>query len=167
MMAVASLNRHHRRAGANAAAQVLQDTPELSSVPDSVARSFDAVAVDPVREHDWLDVRAELDRGDRVEFKSAIVRLSSGQRGRLNFRQKQHERLEELGGKYCVLVCEPKPDRRVLAGAIIEPSELERSTASWVTLDVPDRSERAFKQIGWGVLVDAATVAREGQEDQP
>lgn len=161
MMALAHTEGTHRRAGANAESHILQRTPELGSVPDPVAPWFDAVAVDPLREDDFIDVRIPLERGDRVEIKSAIVRLASGQRGRFNFRRKQHERLQDADGRYLLLVCEPKPARDVLAAVLVDADALDASEAGWVEIDVDDRDETAFKQIGWSVLVDVDAVPGE------
>lgn len=167
-MALAHTSGTQRRAGEKAEGHILQVTPELGSVPDSVAPWYDAIALDPLAEHDLIRFDGvELERGDRVEIKSAIVRLATGGRGRLNFRRKQHERLQEAGGKYLLLVCEPKPARDLLAAVLVEPSALEQSEAGWVEIDDPTRDEEAFKQICWSVFVDVDDVPGETTEGQP
>ena len=60
-----------------------------------------------------------VEQGTLVEIKSAMVRLDSGGTGRFYLRREQHEQVRADAGVYLFAVCEPTPDRAILALKIV------------------------------------------------
>jgi hypothetical protein len=137
-----------KRGGANAAAAVIQTLPELRHVPDSEAESWDAettTLLEPSADLPFAGI-CLLERGTIVEIKSAMVVYGERQRrGRFLIRRGQHQRLLELAGSYLFAVCEPTPDRDVLAMKVVPASLVDEFGFSWI-----DREQRSsYAQFAW------------------
>jgi hypothetical protein len=82
-----------------------------------------------------------------------MVAISSGNgqsNGRFYLRDQQHGWLLEHGGIYLFAVCEPTPQRDVLAKKIIPASIVDELRNSWCRPE--DRA--AYDQLAWSRLFD-------------
>ena len=147
-----------KRGGENAEAAVLQTVPELRYVPDSEAVHYDAVAEELLEPSGQLPFTGIplVEVGTVVEIKSAMVVLADDRRGRLLFRRQQHERLLEDAGMYLVAVCEPTPDRGLLALKLIPATLVDEEIETGVAAeDDPD-----YAQLAWTRFVHPDEVSR-------
>lgn len=143
--------------GEIAAGAVLEEVPELDNVPDRDAEFYDAVATVELEETDKLRLSVERPPrdGDRLEIKSAMVRVTeTQQRGRFNLRREQHRRLVEDGAYYLFAVCEPTPSRDVLAMSVRAADQVEELLPSWRAPE--GRAE--YTQLCWTNVLDVEEV---------
>lgn len=152
MTAAAQTTLAPKHAGERAASEVLERVPALGHVPDSVAPHYDAVVVDDVLD-EALD--AVLRRGRRVEIKSAMVVYADGQRGRFYFRPAQHQTLVDLNGVYLLAVCEPTPERAVIAMTIVDATRVDDCLPEWFN-GGDGRSD--YAQLAWSNFFDPEEV---------
>lgn len=118
----------NRRAGESTEADLIQRIDGLAPVADTNARHYDAVVTDTITSSQIpLVGELQLERGRRIEIKSAMVRYASGKRGMFYFRPVQHNYLEDVSGMYALAVCEPTPSRDIL-GVKMVPTDAIRAT---------------------------------------
>jgi len=111
----------NKRAGEIVERSVARRIDGLGLVPDEVADHYDAITttrVDPTPDCPFVGL-CLLERGQPVEIKSVMSRYSDGSRGRFYLRPEQHEWLSDRRGVYLFAVCEPTPDRDVLALKVV------------------------------------------------
>jgi hypothetical protein len=148
-----------KKGGERAASEALQRIPELGSVPDFVCPHYDAVTIRALAASP--DVRlADFDgvpQGTRVEIKSAMVVYASEDRGRFYFRPAQHDHLLKVGGVYLLVVCEPTPDRSVLAMVIVSAERVDSELPGWFN-GGSDRSD--YAQLTWSNFLTPEEVSQ-------
>ena len=146
------------RAGGDAAeSAVLEAVTELQYVPDTDAEHYDALTTTTVVPRDHLPFLGvcQLDPETPVEIKSAMVVYGEDQaRGRFYLRFGQHERLADDGGVYLFAVCEPTPDRDVLALKIVPTAVVAELVSSWISPD----GRADYAQIAWSRVFAPAEV---------
>jgi len=121
-------------------------------VVDEVAETFGDVFVNG----------EELLEQDRlVEVKSALVVYSKNQRrGRFTFRESQHPVLVEANAVYVLVVCEPRPERKVIAATALEADVVdEHIDGSWI--DPGDGGPR-YRKFAWTRFIDVDEVMSRG-----
>lgn len=148
-----------QQAGENAESAVLEAVPALEYVPDSEAGHYDARTTTPVTSSETLPFAeiSVLEADSEVEIKSTMAVYGEKQRrGRFYLRQKQHERLEADEGVYLFAVCEPRPDRNVIAMKILPATAVGDLPYSWIERDGrPD-----YAQFAWSRVFDPSEVER-------
>ncbi|WP_210423529.1 hypothetical protein [Halorussus marinus] len=151
----ASVSSKH--AGERAAAEALEEVPGLGHAPDTVSPHYDAVATVTLRpDFDLRDLDA-VPQGTRVEIKSAMVVYASGERGRFYFRPSQHDALLNVNGVYLFVVCEPTPDRDILAMTIVSAVRVDDQLPEWFN-GGDGRSD--YAQLAWSNFVAPAEVSQ-------
>lgn len=148
---------HNRRAGANAIAALLDVCPSLTPVEKGDAH-HDLVVDEPVDDVGVLVEGVELlEEEQLVEAKSTMVVYGQSQRsGRFTFREAQHQHLLEEGAVYVLIVCEPRPSRDVLAGVVLDASDVDdHLDGEW--LDPGDGGPR-YRKFAWTRFIDAEEV---------
>ncbi|QSG02535.1 hypothetical protein [Natranaeroarchaeum sulfidigenes] len=153
-----------KRAGDRAESNVIHEVVELEYVPDSEIEHADAEVTTTISPGPSLPTVAlpVVERGTLVEIKSAMVRLDSGGTGRFYLRREQHNAIVEDGGVYLFAVCEPTPDRTVLALKFVPATSLDDVVSSWRSAG-PDRPE--YTQLRWGRIFDRDEIGdRSGGE---
>ncbi len=145
--------------GERAASEAVQLVTGLEIAPDHVCPHYDAVVVQPLTPTPDLRLVGpeELPRGARVEIKSVIVIYASGDRGRFYFRPKQHDALLDIGGFYLLVVCEPTPDRDVLAMVVVPAEQVDDELPDWFN-GGDGRSD--YAQLSWSNFIDPKEVTR-------
>ena len=146
-----------KRAGSNAEASVVDVHPEFEHVPDTEIEHAD------VRVAELLEASPEipivgmclLEVGTLVEVKSAMVRLSDGRRGRFYLREEQHRALVDEAGVYLFAVCEPRPERPILALKIVPATTVGDLVETW--RDAGDDRPRCA-QLAWSRVFYADEV---------
>lgn len=149
------------RAGSNAEAAVLQLVPELRYVPGDEPTIPDAVVstvLSPSRDLPFVGV-CVLEKGTPVEIKSASAVVTESQRrGRFQLRKRQHEALLESAGSYLFAVCEPRPERPIIAMKVVPATIVDDVVSSWITVEDDSRSEVAYAQRAWTAIFDVSEV---------
>jgi hypothetical protein len=146
-----------KRAGERAESNVIDAVPELDYLPDAEVEHADAEVETTISPRPSLPTVAlpVVEQGTLVEIKSAMVRLESGGHGRFYLRREQHEAIVDEAGVYLFVVCEPTPDRSLLALKIVPATSLGEIVSSWRRAG-PDRTE--YTQLRWGRVFDADEV---------
>jgi len=146
-----------KRAGNRAESNVIEEVPELTYLPDTEVEHADAEAETAISPRPQLPTVAlpVVEQGTLVEIKSAIVRLESGGKGRFYLRREQHEAIVDEAGVYLFAVCEPTPDRSVLALKFVAATSLDDAVSSWRRAG-PNRPE--YTQLRWGRIFDADEI---------
>ncbi|MFD1641450.1 hypothetical protein [Halohasta litorea] len=148
-----------KRGGENAESAVIQRHPELEYVADTEARHYDArvselLCPSPMLPFVGLCV---LEVGTVVEIKSAMAVYGQSQRrGRFQLRRKQHQRLVDEAGVYLFAVCEPRPERSVIAAKVVPATSVSSLVFSWI--DTGDRAD--YAQLAWSRIFDESEVRR-------
>jgi len=146
-----------KHAGSNAAHAVLEAVPELEHVPDSEAVHYDArttTLLVPSREIPFVGL-CLLEKDTPVEIKSVMAVYGESQtRGRYYLRRQQHEHLLNVEASYLFAVCEPRPDRGVIALKVIPATLVDELVYSWI--DPEDRAE--YAQLAWSNIFDPSEV---------
>jgi hypothetical protein len=146
-----------KRAGERAEGNVIEAVPELTYLPDTEVEHADAeveTTISP-RKGLWSVALPVVEQGTLVEIKSAMVRLESGGKGRFYLRREQHQAIVDEAGIYLFAVCEPTPDRSVLALKFVAATSLDDVVSSWRRAG-PDRPE--YTQLRWGRIFDADEI---------
>lgn len=147
-----------KRAGGNAAASVVDVRPEFEHVPDSECEHADARVAELVEASPELPIAGMclLEVGTLVEIKSAMVRLNNGGRGMFYLREGQHQRLVNDSGVYLFAVCEPKPERPLLAIKVV-PANAVGDLVGGDWRDAGEGRPRCY-QLSWGRVFYADEV---------
>ena len=140
-----------REAGENAESAVLQAVPELEYVPDSEALHHDARATTLVTPDETVLFAGIclLEAGTVVEIKTVMAVYGENQkRGRYYLRKGQHEALLDAEGVYLFAVCEPNPDRDVIALKVVPATIVDELVHSWISPDErPDYAQLAWTNV--------------------
>ncbi len=146
-----------KRAGDRAEANVIEAVPELTYLPDTEIEHVDAEIETTISPRAALPTVAlpVVEQGTLVEIKSAMVRLESGGHGRFYLRREQHEAIVDDAGVYLFAVCEPTPDRSILALKFVAATTLDDAVSSWRRAG-PDRPE--YTQLRWGRIFDSDEI---------
>lgn len=138
------------RAGESAENQIIQLVDAIEPVSDDVhvdgraRRTFSPTS-------DLPTVGLPLvERGTDIEIKTAIPRLSSGQRGRFYLRLEQHETLVERSALYLFAVCSPRPERPALGLKIVPAVSVDALIDSWIDPD----GRQPYVQLSWSNIFD-------------
>ena len=146
-----------KRAGDRAESNVIHAVPSLTHLPDSEVEHADARVETTISPSETLPMvgLALVERGMLVEIKSAMVRLESGGTGRFYLRRDQHRKIVDDAGVYLFAVCEPTPDRSVLALKFVPATSLDDVVSSWrnAGADRPD-----YTQLRWGRIFDSDEI---------
>ena len=148
-----------RQGGENAESAVLEVVPELEYVPDTEARHYDARATTLVTPSETVMFAGIclLESGSLVEIKSVMAVYGENQRrGRYYLRRGQHEKLLEDAGIYLFAVCEPTPNRDVIALKVVPASLVDELIGSWTDLD----GRPSYTQLAWSRIFDPREVDR-------
>ncbi|WP_255149796.1 hypothetical protein [Halorarius halobius] len=149
------------RAGNNAESAVIQSIPELEYVPGDEPGIPDArvsTVLSPSPRLPFVGV-CVLEKGTDVEIKSAAAVVNQTQRrGRFNLRKRQHDSLLERAGSYLFAVCEPRPERPVIAMKIVPATIVNDVVGSWIPIEDDSRSEVAYAQLTWTAIFDVSEV---------
>jgi len=148
-----------KQGGERAASEAVQLVAGLEIAPDHVCPHYDAVVVQPLTATPDLRLVGfeEVPRGTRVEIKSVMVVYASGDRGRFYFRPAQHDHLLGVGGVYLLVVCEPTPDRDVLAMVVVSAEQVDEALPNWFN-GGDGRSD--YAQLSWSNFFDAEEVSQ-------
>lgn len=145
-----------KRAGERVERHIIDSLDHVVAVPDERAH-HDARAetmLSPSHELPFASI-CVVEADTPIEIKSAMVVISSGSRkGRFYFREQQHEWLLEHGGVYCVVVCEPTPQRDILARKLIRAPIINELTNSWCRPE----GRAAYDQLAWSRLFDEREI---------
>lgn len=145
---------HPRRAGDNAETAVCDAVDALEYVRDTEVEYADARVnglLEPSEKFDQFALPLVED-GTLVEIKSTIVVATEDQqRGRFYVRKDQHDKLVAEGAVYVFAVCEPKPQRPVLALAMLPATIVDDLVPSWVEAG-EGRSD--YGRFTWSNLID-------------
>jgi len=154
-----------KRAGERAESNVIDAVPELAYLPDTEVEHADAEVETTISPRTGLPTVAlpVVEQGTLVEIKSAMVRLESGGHGRFYLRREQHEQIRDGAGVYLFAVCEPTPDRSVLALKFVAATSLDDIVSSWRRAG-PDRPE--YTQLRWGRIFDRDEIGAGPGGDQ-
>ncbi|WP_423745087.1 hypothetical protein V5735_03415 (plasmid) [Haladaptatus sp. SPP-AMP-3] len=148
-----------KRGGETAASAVLDLVPELVHVPDTEAEHYDARAstlVEPSSKLAFSGI-CLLEKHVVVEIKSTIVVYGANQsRGRFYLRRGQHEKLLDDAGVYLFAVCEPTPDRTVIAMKVIPATLVDELVSSWIEPD----GRATYAQLAWSRIFAREEVQR-------
>lgn len=109
-----------KRAGENAEHNVLERVDGLE--PVSGSEHHDAIATTAVFPTERLPMVGVcvVESGSLVEIKSTmVVQTAVQRRGRFKLRKQQHTQLLEAGAFYLFVVCEPLPDRPIIASKVV------------------------------------------------
>jgi len=136
---------------------VIDAVPELAYLPDTEVEHADAKVETTISPRSGLPsvTLPVVEQETLVEIKSAIVRLDSGGHGRFYLRREQHEQVRAAGGVYLFAVCEPPPDRAILALKFVAATSLDDIVSTWRHAG-PDRPE--YTQLRWGRIFDADEI---------
>lgn len=149
------------RAGSNAEAAVLQRVPELEYVPGDEPGLPDArvsTVLSPSDDLPFVGI-CVLEKDTDVEIKStAAVVTETQRRGRFQLRKRQHEALLESAGSYLFAVCEPRPERPIIAMKVVPATIVDDVVSSWIRVEDDSRSEVAYAQLAWTRVFDVAEV---------
>lgn len=140
-----------KHGGSRAEDSVLEIVTELRFVPDGENVHYDAVVEKLLCSSAQLPMvgMCLLAVGTIVEIKSAMVVTGANQaNGRFNLRQKQHKKLEGVGGVYLFAVCEPTPQRDVIAMKVVPATTVNDVISTWIELD----GRETYTQIRWTSL---------------
>ena len=146
-----------RKAGENAESAVLEVVAELEYVPDTEARHYDARATTLVTPSETVLFAGIclLEAGTVVEIKTVMAVYGENQtRGRYYLRKGQHEALLDAAGVYLFAVCEPTPDRDVIALKVVPASLVDELIHSWIQSD--DRPD--YAQLTWSNVFNPSEV---------
>lgn len=141
---------------------LLEDLPiDAEHVPDAEENGFDARVRSRFVATNSLGVvgRLYIDAGTPLELKTCQVWIDDSgsrndrRRGTFRIQEDTHERLEELGGVYCLLVMDAD---EVLTGRIVEPEHIEARVSSWTNGGRKYQSRRAH--ISWAKLIPTERV---------
>ncbi|SNZ06439.1 hypothetical protein SAMN06269185_1171 [Natronoarchaeum philippinense] len=146
-----------KRAGERAEGNVIDAVPELAHLPDTEVEHVDAEVETAISPRPALPTVAlpVVEQGTLVEIKSAMVRLDSGGHGRFYLRREQHKAVLDAEGVYLFAVCEPTPDRAILALKFVPATSIDDVVSSWRRAG-PDRPE--YTQLRWGRIFDADEI---------
>ncbi|WP_435359279.1 hypothetical protein [Haloarchaeobius sp. DFWS5] len=152
----------NKQAGSNAENACAARYPPLHLVPDEVSEHYDAILTSvlyPRPDLRFVSV-CVLEPGTRVEIKSAVVRLSSGRRGKFYLRPNQHKFLVEANAAYLFAVCEgADTERNIVAAKIVPARTLDYFLDERRWLDGGEgRSD--YAQIAWSRIFDPTEVER-------
>lgn len=150
----------NKRAGQLVETTVGHRVPELGLVPDDVVEHYDAIATTLVEPRPDLPFAGIclLERGTVVEIKSVMVSYADGARGRFYFRPSQHNALVDDAGVYLFVVCEPSPDREILAMKVVPATVVDELLGEDPWLDGgAGRSD--YAQLAWSNVFDVAEVS--------
>lgn len=149
------------RAGSNAEAAVLELVPELRYEPGDDPETPDAVVeclLTPSDELPFVGI-CLLEVGTHVEIKSVSVVVGEAEsRGRFQIRERQHQALLEAAGSYLFAVCEPRPERPIIAAKVVPATIVDELVPGWITVDDDSRSERAYAQLAWSRVFAVSEV---------
>jgi len=146
-----------RAAGENAESAVIETVDALEYVPDTEAEHYDARTTTLVTPGETVLFAGVclLEAETVVEIKSVMAVYGESQaRGRYYLRRGQHERLLADAGVYLFAVCEPRPDRAVLALKVIPATLVDELINSWI--DPKGRAE--YAQLTWSNIFDPSEV---------
>jgi hypothetical protein len=139
-----------QQAGANAEAGVIDTRPQFVHLPDHDVQHADARVDELVEATPELPIvgMCLLEVGTLVEIKSSMVRLANGKRGKFYLREGQHQKLLNDGAVYLFAVCEPNPDRDILALKAVPATRVDALIdGKW--RDAGDGRPRCY-QLSWG-----------------
>ncbi|NHN59829.1 MULTISPECIES: hypothetical protein [Halorussus] len=146
-----------REAGDNAESAVLQVVAELEYVPDEEALHYDARATTLVTPDETVPFAGicVLEAGTVVEIKTVMAVYGENQKhGRYYLRKGQHEALLDAEGVYLFGVCEPTPDRDVIALKVVPATIVDELIHSWISPDErPD-----YAQLTWTNVFNPSEV---------
>jgi hypothetical protein len=150
-----------KRAGENAEAAVLERASALEYVPDSDAEHYDAELTRDL-EAGGIEIVGERPPrvGDGVEIKSACVVYADDSHGRFYHRKQQHEFLLAAGGWYLLAVCEPVPERPVIAMQFVASEVVDEYITTWY--DGGD-GRADYYQLRWPNVIDKSVVYGEAK----
>ncbi|EJN61579.1 hypothetical protein [Halogranum rubrum] len=137
-----------KHGGSRAEDSVLDAVPQLRFVPDTEARHYDAVVdelLSPSLDLPMVGL-CLLAVGTIVEIKSAMVVVGESQsNGRFYLRKSQHSDLVDEAGVYLFAVCEPTPQRDVIAMKVIPATCLDDVISTWIECE----GRATYAQILW------------------
>ena len=139
-----------KRAGENGEAAVREEVPQLESVPDEEDVHVDARATTEIGGEVFID------EGQLVEIKTCSVVITDRQRyGRYYLRRDQHDHLLEKGAVYAFGVCEPRPDRDLIALSFVAAEDVDKIIPDWRS---GGENRPECVQIAWTNVVDETEV---------
>lgn len=150
-----------KRGGENAEHWVTLTVDELEPVEGE--QHHDAVATGalfPTAQLPFIGVCA-VERGAIVEIKSTmVVHTAAQRRGRYKLRRSQHEALLEANAFYVFVVCEPTPERDLLAMKLVPAAEVDELIGPDGVADWRDEGDgRSTKaQIAWTNVFTPAEI---------
>jgi len=150
-----------KHSGEEIEAIVCDRVPEVSYVPDRVARWHDA-CVDEVLEPDvdLLGVGINLlEVGTAVEIKGCQIEYANSRSGRFYIRKRQHERLVEESGAYLFAVYGLRgTDHRVAAMAIATATTVDGLISDGWTTREERSGEEGYRQLAWSRVIPTEVV---------
>lgn len=149
------------RAGSNAEAAVLERVPELRYELGDDPETPDAIVERLLTPSDDLPFVGTclLEVGTHVEIKSASVVVGEAEaRGRFQIRTRQHHALLEAAGSYLFAVCEPRPERPIIAAKVVPATIVDELVPGWISVDDETRREQAYAQLAWSRVFDVSEV---------
>lgn len=148
-----------KHGGSRAEDSVLDLVTELRFVPDSEAHHYDAVVDELLSPSIDLPMvgLCLLAVDTIVEIKSAMVIVGENQDyGRFYLRESQHGDLVADSGVYLFAVCEPTPERDVIAMKIVPATAIDDVVSTWIECD----GRATYAQIRWTSLFSEQEVSR-------
>lgn len=150
-----------KRGGENAEHKVFTAVDALEPVAGE--EHHDAVATNALFPSQTLPFESicAVERGALVEIKSTmVVHTEVQRRGRFKLRRNQHQALLEESAFYIFAVCEPIPERQVIAMKLVPAVIVDRLVGEDGVADWRDEGDsRGPKaQLTWSNLFDPAEV---------
>jgi hypothetical protein len=145
-------------------AELIHQTDELESVPDSRSEWHDAYNARPLDASGTLPIvsKLRLPRGTPIEIKTAQRTVSNGSgetRGRWYIKQKSHAHLYNSGGYYLIAVYTPADDAEttVLLESLLVPARTlnEYLRGRW---HATDRREGTVAKLAWNHVLPPERV---------
>lgn len=148
-----------KRAGERVEAAVVQEHSDLEYTPDSEAVHHDATTTAELTVSDDLRIlgAVSIPAETPVEIKSAAAAIGETSRaGRFHVQRTGHEWLLDRGGVYLLAVCEPNPDREVVASTLATAEAFDELLGRWV--DPGDGRTDEYAQLAWTNAIERETV---------
>jgi hypothetical protein len=141
---------------------------DAQHVPNSECQDYDAVLEEPYTtgQHIRIIGRARLEAGTPIELKTCQEWIDDNgswngrRRGTFRVQQDTHERLEDAGGVYCLLVMDGDD---ILTGRLLEPEHLESCVNSWTNGGAKYQSDRAH--VSWGSIMPPSSIQEVAHAD--
>lgn len=158
-MSSASRGISPKHGGSRAEDSVLDLVTELRFVPDTEGLHYDAVVDEllcPSKQLPFVGL-CLLEVETVVEIKSVMVVIGEGQDpGRFYLRKGQHEDLVSEAGVYLFAVCEPTPQRAVIAMKVVAATSVDDVVSTWIQCD----GRATYAQVSWKRVFSESEVGR-------